>query len=122
MKSPLAPAEVMTTFVVICLEVVRDEAEKWLLKTLFEKAHKDIIAISYAQMMQFAGNMLQVRNVDGETFLVMSSQAFAALSPEQVARIQTHTQILHSDLRVIETYGGGSARCMMAEIFLPKSQ
>lgn len=107
------------TFVVICLDSVRDEAEKWLLKNLFEKTGKDIIEISNAQMLQFAGNMLQVRNTEGGTFLVMSSKAFHALTPQQVAHIETHTQILHSDLHVIETYGGGSARCMMAEIFLP---
>lgn len=107
------------TFVVICLDSVRDEAEKWLLKNLFEKTGKDIIEISNAQMLQFAGNMLQVRNTEGGTFLVMSSKAFHALTPQQVAHIKTHTQILHSDLEVIETYGGGSARCMMAEVFLP---
>ncbi len=107
------------TFAVICLEAVPDEAEQWLLKNLFEKTHKDIIEISYAQMMQFAGNMLQVRNAEGQTFLVMSSKAFQSLTAQQIAHIEKHTKILHSDLHIIETYGGGSARCMMAEIFLP---
>jgi hypothetical protein len=107
------------TFVVVCLDAVRDEAEKWLLKNLFEKTQKDIIEISYAQMRQFAGNMLQVRSTEGGTFLVMSASAFHALTPQQIAHIEKHTQILHSDLGVIETYGGGSARCMMAEVFLP---
>ena len=86
----------------------------------FEKTSKHIIDISLAQMGNFAGNMLQVKNKEGEHFLVMSSRAHAALTAEQISQIEQHTQILHSDLKVIETYGGGSARCMMAEVFLPR--
>jgi hypothetical protein len=110
------------TFVVICLETVRDEAEKMNLIKHFELTKKDIIEISLDQMMHFAGNMLQVRNDFSETFLVMSLQAFASLNPTQVLHIQRHTQILFADIRTIETYGGGSARCMMAEIFFEKKQ
>ena len=71
-------------------------------------------------MEAFAGNMLQVKNKEGQHFLVMSSCAFKALTDTQIHQIEKHTQILHSDLKVIETYGGGSARCMMAEVFLPE--
>jgi hypothetical protein len=71
-------------------------------------------------MMLFAGNMLQIRNDFGETFLVMSQQAFDALNRAQIAHIQRHTEILSADIKTIETYGGGSARCMMAEIFFEK--
>ena len=84
------------------------------------ESQKTVIDISLAQMQAFAGNMLQVRNGAGDTFLVMSSQAFQALRAEQVAEIARHTSILHSALDTIETYGGGSARCMMAEVFLPR--
>jgi hypothetical protein len=108
------------TFVVICLETVRDEAEKMNLIKHFELTKKDIIEISLDQMLHFAGNMLQVRNDFSETFLVMSQQAFDALNSAQVAHIQRHTQILSADIKTIETYGGGSARCMMAEIFFEK--
>jgi hypothetical protein len=108
------------TFVVICLETVRDEAEKMNLIKHFELTKKDIIEISLDQMLHFAGNMLQIRNDFSETFLVMSQQAFDALNPAQVAHIQRHTQILSADIKTIETYGGGSARCMMAEIFFEK--
>ncbi len=110
------------TFVVICLETVRDEAEKMNLIKHFDTTKKDIIEISLAQMMSFAGNMLQVRNDFGETFLVMSQQAFDALNPTQIAHIQRHTEILSADIKTIETYGGGSARCMMAEIFFEKRE
>ena len=68
---------------------------------------------------QFAGNMLQVHNNTGERFLVMSSQAYNALTNEQVLQIETYNKIIHSDITTIETNGGGSARCMMAEVFLP---
>ncbi|MFK7983779.1 MAG: citrulline utilization hydrolase CtlX [Saprospiraceae bacterium] len=109
-----------TTFVVICLESIKEKAQRTLLKASFEKTNKTIIDISSAQMGAFAGNMLQVKNKAGEHYLVMSSRAYKALTTAQVQQIEEHTQILHSDLKVIETYGGGSARCMMAEVFLPR--
>lgn len=110
------------TFVVICLETIRDEAERLNLIKLFELTNKEIIEISLAQMMLFAGNMLQVRNEEGDTFLVMSDQAYNSLNTAQINHIQRHTHIIFSDIKTIETYGGGSARCMMAEIFLDKKE
>ncbi len=105
------------TFVVICLDSVPSKEEQGMLEWRFKLTNKDIISISLEQMNAFAGNMLQVRNIAGETFLVMSEQAYRSLNEEQVARIQQHTQILYSPLYTIEQYGGGSARCMMAEVF-----
>jgi hypothetical protein len=64
--------------------------------------------------------MLQVRNEKGETYLVMSQQAFESLTDEQIKEIEMRTKILYSPIEAIETLGGGSARCMMAEVFLPK--
>lgn len=106
------------TFVVICLEAVKSTEGQKKLRTSFEHTNKEVIAISLPQMMAFAGNMLQVRNDQGKTFLVMSEQAFQSLTRAQITQIEKHTQILHSPLGTIETYGGGSARCMMAEVFL----
>ena len=108
-----------TTFVVICLDSIKDQQQRAALIASFEQTNKHIIDISLAQMGNFAGNMLQVKNKAGEHYLVMSSRAHASLTNEQIVQIEKHTQILHSDLKVIETYGGGSARCMMAEVFLP---
>jgi hypothetical protein len=108
------------TFVVICLETITDQAEKLNLIKHFEQTKKDIIDISLDQMMLFAGNMLQVRNDFDETFLVMSKQAYDSLNAPQIAHIQRHTEILSADIKTIETYGGGSARCMMAELFFEK--
>jgi hypothetical protein len=108
------------TFVVICLETVQSEIEEEMLRKKFAATDKEIIPITLEQMMNFAGNMLQVRNAKGETFLIMSGQAFDSLTEAQVAQISKHTNILSSPIPTIETYGGGSARCMMAEVFLPE--
>ncbi len=107
------------TFVVICLDTVRDSQERDMLETQFRETNKEIVDISLDQMNAFAGNMLQVQNLSGQTILVMSSTAYQALNPAQIAQLERHTQLLHSPINTIETYGGGSARCMMAEVFLP---
>ena len=80
---------------------------------------KEMIPNTLEQMNQFAGNMLQVENVKGEKLLVMSSQAFMALNAGQVKKLESYNRILYASLDTIETNGGGSARCMMAEVFLP---
>ncbi|MEI6408783.1 MAG: arginine deiminase-related protein [Bacteroidota bacterium] len=107
------------TFVVICLDSVKDTQERAMLEQHFADTKKAIIEISLDQMNAFAGNMLQVRNEQGETILVMSEQAYQALRVEQIDTLQKHTRLLYSPLYTIEKYGGGSARCMMAEVFLP---
>lgn len=109
-------------FVVICMDSIPDSQEKEELLYMFEKTGKEVIPISLAQMNSFAGNMLQVRNETGETYLVMSEQAFNALRADQIETIRSFTQILHVPIYTIEKYGGGSARCMMAEIFLPEKE
>ena len=111
---------VAETFVVICMDTVRDAAERDCLMASFAATNKAVITISLAQLEQFAGNMLQVRNAEGTTFLVMSEQAYQSLTPEQITAIEAQTAILHAPLHTIETYGGGSARCMLAEVFLPQ--
>jgi hypothetical protein len=106
-------------YVVICLNSIPNITERKMVKDTITKSGKRIIEIAYHQMNRFAGNMLQVQNAKGEKLLVMSSQAYTSLQPEQIKQLQSFNPILHSDLTTIETNGGGSARCMMAEIFLP---
>ena len=106
-------------YVVICLESIADDSERSETIQVIENTGKKIISISLDQMNHFAGNMLQVENSLGKKFLVMSSQAFRSLTIEQVSKINKYNTILHSSLDTIERNGGGSARCMMAEIFLP---
>ena len=107
-----------TSFAIICLDALKNEEQKNNLVDSFRKTKKEIIDISLDQMERFAGNMIQVKNKEGDHFLVMSTCAFDSLTTKQIVRMEERTKILHSDLKIIETYGGGSARCMMAEIFL----
>ncbi|AYZ14879.1 amidinotransferase [Chryseobacterium arthrosphaerae] len=107
-------------FVVICLDCIDDELEREKVIEAIKKSGKEIIEISEEQMQQFAGNMLQVQNKEGEKFLVMSQTAYQSLTQEQVAAIEKYCEIIYSDLNTIEVNGGGSARCMLAEVFLPK--
>ncbi len=110
------------TFAILAVDTLRDEEEKAAVLRTLEETEKTLIPITLEQMMAFAGNMLQVQNKNGKTWLVMSEQAYNSLDPDQITQIQQHTDILFSDIASIETYGGGSVRCMMAEVFLePKS-
>lgn len=108
------------TFVVICMDTIRDPDHAQALRRLFDLHNKELIDISIEQMNSFAGNMLQVRNQEGIPLLVMSSQAYYSLTKTQIEQIEKHTRTLHSPINTIENFGGGSARCMMAEIFLPE--
>ncbi|MEO5591492.1 MAG: arginine deiminase-related protein [Chitinophagaceae bacterium] len=106
-------------YVVICMDAIAAQHEKDQVSATITKTGKEIIAISYDQMNHFAGNMLQVNNDKGEMLLVMSSQAFHSLTKEQIQKLSDYNKIIHSSLTTIETNGGGSARCMMAEVYLP---
>lgn len=106
-------------YAVICLDCI-PEAQRDEVRAALENSGKTIITISYDQMNHFAGNMLQVENTAGEKFLVMSTQAYKSLSQEQISAIENFNPIIHVPLYTIEQNGGGSARCMMAEILLPK--
>lgn len=106
-------------YVVICLDSIRKKEQREMVEKEIIQSGKEIIPISLDQMQHFAGNMLQVENSGGEKFLVMSSQAYASLEAGQVAKLEEFNPILHSPLDNIEKNGGGSARCMLAEVFLP---
>ncbi len=108
------------TFAVVCLNCIDDKKERKNLIDHLKKDEKDIIVITEDQVNNFAGNMLQVVGSGDKRYLVMSSAAFKSLSKDQITKIEKHCAILYSDLDTIETLGGGSARCMMAEVFLPK--
>ena len=107
-------------FAVICLDTIDDAKERKNVLKHLKQDKKELIVISEEQMHEFAGNMLQVQGAFGKKYLVMSERAHQSLTPDQVAKIEKYSEILSSDLNVIETCGGGSARCMLAEVFLPK--
>tara|TARA_R110002012_G_scaffold56591_6_gene145217 strand:- start:959 stop:1891 length:933 start_codon:yes stop_codon:yes gene_type:complete len=108
-------------FCVICLDSIDDKKERKFVINQLKESGMEIIAISEKQMHQFAGNMLQVVNDKGVNILVMSKSAHLSLNEGQIKSITKYCEIVSSDLETIETCGGGSARCMMAEIFLPKA-
>lgn len=106
---------------VICLDAIDDKKERDIVVKHLKEDGKEVVPITEEQMHQFAGNMLQVRTKDDLRLMVMSSAAFNSLSEQQKAIIEKSGEIVHSSLDTIETCGGGSARCMMAEVFLPRS-
>ena len=107
-------------YAVVCLDTIDDEKERKEVINSFKKTNKEIVEISEAQMYQFSGNMLQVENAEGKCFLVMSRSAYNSLSEQQIKTLTGYNEIIAVDIPTIEKYGGGSARCMMAEVFLPK--
>lgn len=108
---------IATDYVVICLAAIPDEAERREVIASFEKTNKEIIDISMAQMNAYAGNMLQVKSKLGEKFMIMSKSAYESMSAAQIDQIRIHNKILTPGIPTIEKYGGGSVRCMIAEIF-----
>ena len=106
-------------YVVICLDSIINHDEKARVTEAIQKTGKEIIDISYQQLSAFAGNMLQIENRQGEKLLVMSTQAYRSLTEKQVQKLNTYNRVIYASLTAIESTGGGSARCMMAEIHLP---
>lgn len=107
-------------FAVVCMDSIDDKEEQENLREALLKTEKELIEITEIQKEQFAGNMLQVVGNNDERLVVMSSAAFHSLSNDQIDRLTEHGRIVHSDIHTIEKLGGGSARCMMAEVFLPE--
>lgn len=108
------------TFAVICADCIDDKKERKMVLDNLKADDKEIILITEDQVNNFAGNMLEVRGKDDKRFLIMSEAAYKSLKPTQIEKLEYHCEILTSSLDTIEACGGGSARCMMAEIFLPK--
>jgi hypothetical protein len=106
-------------FAVICLDSIPDADEKNAVTAILKLTNKEIVNISFEQMNRFAGNMLEVRNKNGESLIVMSQNAFNALDRIQKSILEKFGDLVYADINTIETNGGGSARCMMAEVHLP---
>ena len=108
-------------YAVVCLDALPIAAERAHLASTIRASGKTLIPITLSQMNHFAGNMLQVHNQQDQKLLVMSSQAYASLDPEQIRQLTAFNRIIHSPLTTIEMNGGGSARCMLAEVHLPRT-
>ncbi len=107
-------------FAVVCFDSIPNEEERNTLKQSLVDTNKEIIEISFSQMNQFAGNMLEVKSKTGENLLVMSEQAYLSLNENQITSLSKYCKLIYAPLYTIEKNGGGSARCMLAEIHLPK--
>ncbi len=105
-----------TNFCVICTDSIDDMQERALVISNLKNTHKEIILITEKQVDEFAGNMLELRRED-DNCIVMSTRAYHSLSENQLQLLRKHGELVFSNLDTIETYGGGSARCMLAELF-----
>ena len=110
------------TYAVICADSIDDKKERKMVIDSLKGDDKEVIYITEDQVNNFAGNMLEVKGANDRRYLVMSAAAFKSLTKKQIAQLEEHVTILSSNLDTIEACGGGSARCMMAEIFLPKEE
>ena len=106
-------------YAVVCLDCIDSDDERKQVVYAIAQDGLELIAITEEQVNQFAGNMLELTGDEGPV-LVMSASAYQSLVPGQIEKLQQHTTLLHAPLPTIETCGGGSARCMIAEIHLPK--
>ena len=110
------------TFAVICSDCIDDKKERKMVLDFLKAYGKEIILITEKQVNNFAGNMLEIRGSNDKRYIVMSDSAYQILTPKQKEQLENHAEILSSSLDTIEACGGGSARCMMAEIFLPREE
>ena len=110
------------TYAVICADAIDDKKERKMVLDSLKGDEKEVILITEDQVNNFAGNMLEVKGANDRRYLVMSTSALKSLTKKQIAQLEEHVTILSSSLDVIESCGGGSARCMMAEIFLPLAE
>lgn len=108
-------------FAVICADMIEDKKERKMVLDNLRESGKELILITEKQVEYFAGNVLELSGADDKRFVVMSTTAFESLNATQKSQLEKYGSILNTDLQTIETCGGGSARCMIAEIFLPKN-
>lgn len=109
-----------TQFVVICLDSIPTESEREMVLSHFAKTGHTVVPITFQQMNAFAGNMIELAGKDGRKLLVMSQTAYDSLTPDQIKILNEFTTLVPVKIDTIEKYGGGSARCMIAEIFPPR--
>ncbi len=108
-------------FAIVCMDAIPNPHEKIVVTESIKTTRKEIVDISFEQMNRFAGNMLEVKSKAGETLIVMSENAHQSLLHEQIEALEKYGKLIYADINTIETNGGGSARCMMAEVHLPVS-
>ena len=122
-QAPIYHSNVMMSvgrdLAVVCLQALPDDSERLALERSLRDTGKDILSLDFDQLEAFAGNMLEVHDRDGQPLLVMSASAWGALHPAQRQHVERHTRPVVVNIDNIERIGGGSARCMLAEVHLP---
>lgn len=120
-QRPIYHTNVMMTigehFAVVCLDCIPNEQERNQLRKHLEFTDKEIIPITFKQVDQFAGNMIELKNDSGEHLLVLSQAAYDSLTEDQINQLQKHAKLIITPIPTIENNGGGSVRCMIAELF-----
>ena len=106
-------------FAVLCLESIPEGPEKEVLLESLKRSKRELVDLTLAQVYAFAGNMYQLKNRQGQKYLLMSDTAYQSMDPRQIEQIESHCAILSSPIPTIQKYGGGSIRCMMAGVMLP---
>ena len=118
--SPIYHTDVLmyvgTDIIGICFDVIKEEHVDYVREKV--NAHHDVVELTSDQIQNFSGNAIEAKNEDGELFLIISSRGFSALNQNQINKLlKSYKEIIHSDITTIEKYGGGSARCMLTELF-----
>ncbi len=118
--SPIYHTDVLmyvgTDIIGICFDVIKEEHVDYVREKV--NAHHDVVELTSDQIQNFSGNAIEAKNEEGELFLIISSRGFSALNQNQVNKLlKSYKEIIHSDIPTIEKYGGGSARCMLTELF-----
>ena len=107
-------------FAVVCAESIAEAAERAQVLSELAHAGHELITIGRAEMQGFAGNLLALRARDGGQVIAMSDAAWRSLAPASRRALESHGRIVTAAIPVIERHGGGSVRCMIAEVFLPR--
>ena len=118
--SPIYHTDVLmyvgTDIIGICFDVIKEEYLDYVKEKV--NAHHDVVELTSDQIQNFSGNAIEAKNKDGELYLIISSRGFSALNQNQIDKLlESYKEIIHSDIPTIEKYGGGSARCMLTELF-----
>ena len=118
--SPIYHTDVLmyvgTDIIGICFDVIKEEHVDYVRDKV--NAHHEVVELTSDQIQNFSGNAIEAKNEEGELFLIISSRGFNALNDDQVNKLlKSYKEIIHSDIPTIEKYGGGSARCMLTELF-----
>jgi hypothetical protein len=106
-------------FAVVCLDAVRKVEDRYRIVSRLERSGREVIELRLSQLPSFAGNLIELHGTKGSV-IALSAQAAAALDATQLEALQRHGTVLTADVGTIERYGGGSVRCMLAEVFLPR--